>query len=92
MDQQATVALAARLQEVTTKLNEVVDYISENVAREEQAPYLRAIGDILAILTDELKSRLVIANPVLHEELFRGLPRNAPEEFLRMSRGAQSKE
>jgi len=85
MEPQVTVMIATKMEEAMTKLDEAIEYMRENVDSKERAPLLRAIGEIYGIMTDKIKSRLVISNPELHEVLFRGLPRNAPHDFLRMS-------
>jgi toxin HigB-1 len=74
------------MEEAMRKLEEAVDYIRENVEFKERAPYLRAIGEMFEVMSCEIKPRLVKANPELHEALFRGLPRNAADEFLQMSK------
>jgi hypothetical protein len=80
------VIIADKMEEAMRKLEEAVDYIRENVEFKERAPYLRAIGEMFEVMSCEIKPRLVKANPELHEALFRGLPRNAADEFLQMSK------
>ena len=86
MEQQASVMIAAKVEAASAKLEEAVEYMRENLDSSERAPLLRAIGEIFAIMSDQIKSRLVIANPELHDRLFRGLPRDLPEKLLEMSR------
>jgi len=90
MEKQVSVIIATKLEDAMRRLDEAVDYIHENVEFKERAPFMRAIGQIFAIMTYEIKPRLVKANPELHEVLFRGLPRNAAEDFLRMSEFKES--
>jgi hypothetical protein len=88
MDQQVSVVIATKMKEAIAKMDEAVDYMRENLESSERAPLARAVGQIFAIMTDEIYSRLVMANPELHEVLFRGLPKNAPDDFLRMSQNS----
>jgi hypothetical protein len=90
MEKQVSVVLATKLKDAADKLGEAVDYMHEHVESKERAPLARAIGDIFAIMSDEIYSRLVIANRELHDVLFRGLPEDAPEHFLQMSRYGHS--
>ncbi len=86
MDKEVSVVLAAKLVESMDKLDEALDYMKKNVEFKKRAPLTRAVGEIFAIMSEEIKSRLVIANRELHEVLFHELPEDAPERFLQMSR------
>ena len=87
MEKQDSVVLARKLVEASAKLEEAVEYMHQKLDPNERAPLIRAIGEIFGIMTDKINSRLVIANRELHDVLFRGLPEDAPDNFLR---GAQS--
>lgn len=86
MENQAAVVIATKTKEAMAKMEEVIDYMHQNVKPAERAPIVRAIGQIFAIASDEIYSRLVKVNPELHERLFRGHPTNAPDNLLRMSK------
>jgi len=75
MERQATVEIASKMKEAMSKIDEVLDYMGENVEFKERAPLTRAIGEIFAIMTDEIYTRLVKANPELHDVLFPGPPK-----------------
>ena len=85
MEQHVAATIAAKLKEAMSGIDEAHDYIAKNVKLEERAPLTRAIAEVFAIVNDEIYSRLVKADPGLHEVLFRGLPRDAPDHFLQMS-------
>ena len=86
MEPQVAGTVADKIREAMAKIEEAVDYMRATVEFKERAPLTRAIGEIFAIATDEIYSRLVKANPDLHDVLFRGLPRNTPDNLLRMSK------
>ena len=85
MEKQDSVALATKLIEAADRLDEAVEYMRKNLNFKERAPLTRAIGDIFGIMATEIKSRLVKANPELHDVLFRGLPKDTPDNLLQMS-------
>jgi len=90
MERELAASIAAKMQEAMRKIEEAIDEIREIPELKERAPLLRAIGESFATTSDEIYSRLVKANPDLHEVLFRGLPRNAPDDLLRMSQCGRS--
>lgn len=85
MEREVAAIIADKMKEAMSKIEEVIDYVQENVEFKERAPLARAIGEIFAITTDKIYPRLVKAHPELHDALFRSPPENAPDEFLRMS-------
>jgi hypothetical protein len=86
MEKVVSATIAAKMKEAMGKIDEAVDYMGENVELSERAPLTEAIGEMIAIMTDEIYSRLVDANPELHDVLFRGFPREAPANLLRMAK------
>jgi hypothetical protein len=82
VEQQAAVEIATKMKDAMTKIEEAIDYMRANVESNERAPLTRAIGEIFAIMTDQIYSRLVKANPQLHDVLFRGLPKDTPDRLL----------
>jgi hypothetical protein len=85
MDAAVAEQIARKILEATAKLDEAVEYMHRNVEFRERAPLCRAIGDIFMIVSTEIDARLALANPDLHELLFRGLPANAAADLLRWS-------
>jgi len=85
MEMGVSVEVATKMKEAMSKIDEAIDYIRKNVDADERAPLFRAVGEIFSIMNDEIYSRLVKANPELHDVLFGGLPRSAPDDFLRMA-------
>jgi hypothetical protein len=85
MEKQDSVVLATKLVQARDSLEEAIEYMHQKLDPDERAPLIRAIGDIFGSMTDQINSRLVIANRELHDVLFRGLPKKAPDDFLQMA-------
>ena len=88
----AATAIAANIKAAVNNLSDVVEFMRQNLEFSERAPFNRAIGEIFALISEEIESRLVVANPELHDEFFREFPKSYPEQLLRTSRYRKSSE
>lgn len=57
MERHVSTVIATKMKEPMNKIDEAIDYMGENVDFKERAPLTRAVGEILAIMTDEIYSR-----------------------------------
>jgi hypothetical protein len=85
MEKAASVKIATKMKEAMGKIDEALDYMGENVEFSERAPLMKALGEIIAKMTDEIYSRLVKANPELQDVLFPGFSRTEIDNFLGMA-------
>jgi len=86
MEKVASVKIAIKMKEAMSKIDEAVEYMGENIEFTERAPLTKALGEIIGIMTDEIYSRLLKANPELQDLLFPGFSREMMDNFLRMTR------